>query len=214
MEALVKSVNESFKLTMLKKEGLPVNIWGLTRCSRPLFMEGLREDSTFSLIVTYDRSRAEKLYQDYRFYEKDVYLYPAKDALFYYADVHGNLTSAKRLEIIKRIYKNERTVVITTVDGLMDRLPDMKYFKRHAFSLKVGQEAELDKIKEKLVMLGYENVGVVEAQGQFSVRGGILDIYPLTEECPCRVEFFGDEVDSIRYFYVETQRAIEECGLF
>ena len=214
MEALVKSVNESFKLTMLKKEGLPVNIWGLTRCSRPLFMEGLREDSTFSLIVTYDRSRAEKLYQDYRFYEKDVYLYPAKDALFYYADVHGNLTSAKRLEIIKRIYKNERTVVITTVDGLMDRLPDMKYFKRHAFSLKVGQEAELDKIKEKLVMLGYENVGVVEAQGQFSVRGGILDIYPLTEECPCRVEFFGDEVDSIRYFDVETQRSIEECDFF
>ncbi len=214
MEALVKAVSEGSNLSELRKQGLPVNIWGLTRCSRPLFMEGLRGDNRFSLIVTYDRTRAEKLFKDYRFFEKDVYLYPAKDALFYYADVHGNLTSARRLEIIKRIYKNERTVVITTIDGLMDRLPDMKYFKRHAFSLSVGQEAELDKIKEHLVMLGYENVGVVDASGQFSVRGGILDIYPLTEECPCRVEFFGDEVDSIRYFDVSTQRSIEKIDHF
>ena len=214
MEALVKAISEGSNLSELRKQGLPVNIWGLTRCSRPLFMEGLRGDNRFSLIVTYDRTRAEKLFKDYRFFEKDVYLYPAKDALFYYADVHGNLTSARRLEIIKRIYKNERTVVITTIDGLMDRLPDMKYFKRHAFSLAVGQEAELDKIKEHLVMLGYENVGVVDASGQFSVRGGILDIYPLTEECPCRVEFFGDEVDSIRYFDVSTQRSIEKIDHF
>lgn len=214
MESLVKPVRESKTLTRLQKKGYPASMWGVTRSAEPLLMEAMRSDSLISLIVTYDRARADKLFQDYRFIDRDVYLYPAKDALFYYADVHGNLTSAKRLEIIKRIYRNERTVIITTVDGLMDKIPDMKYFRRHAFSLSVGQEIELEDIKRRLIMLGYENVGVVDARGQFSVRGGILDIYPLTEECPCRVEFFGDEVDSIRYFDESTQRSIESCESF
>ena len=214
MESLIKPVRDSAELTDLLEKGYPASIWGLTRCAEPLVMEALRGDHTFVLIVTYDRARADKLFQDYRFLDRDVYLYPAKDALFYYADVHGNLTSAQRLEIIKRIYRNERTVIITTVDGLMDRLPDMKYFKRHAFSLSVGQEIEMDDVKSRLIMLGYENTAVVHSRGQFSARGGIIDIYPLTEECPCRVEFFGDEVESIRYFDEGSQRSIEQCESF
>ena len=211
MDALVKPVRESAEISRLrdKKGQMPAAIFGLTRCVEPIVMQALRDDQLFTLVVTYDRARADKLYQDYRFFDRDVYLYPAKDALFYYADIHGNLTSAKRLEILKRIYRKERTVIITTIDGLMDRLPDMKYFKRHAFTLSVGQEMEMDEVKRRLVMLGYENVTVVESRGQFSVRGGIIDIYPLTEECPCRVEFFGDEIDSIRYFDESTQRSIE-----
>ena len=211
MEALKIPFRETNSLSTLSKESCPVNVWGITRSARPLAAEAVRCNSTFSLIITYDTARAEKLYDDYKFYDRDVYMYPAKDALFYYADVHGNLTGAKRLEILKRIYKNERTVIITTIDGVMDKLPDMEYFKRHIFTLSVGQEAELSEIKSKLIMLGYENVAVVESRGQFSVRGGILDIYPLTEECPCRVEFFGDEIESIRFFDESSQRSIEQC---
>ncbi|MBR6404021.1 MAG: transcription-repair coupling factor [Eubacterium sp.] len=217
MEALVKPISLTDEISTVrgwmdskkKADHLPVNIWGISKNTRPLIIESLKSDSLFTLVVTYDDARAEKLYEDYRFYDRDVYLYPAKDALFYYADVHGNLTSARRLEILKRIYKNEHTVIITTIDGIMDKLPDMKYFKRHSFELSVGQEIEMDDIKKRLVMLGYENVAVVESRGQFSARGGILDIYPLTEECPCRVEFFGDEIDSIRYFDEGSQRSIE-----
>ena len=77
----------------------------------------------YKLIVTYSESRAEKLYQDIRFYTPEVYLYPAKDVLFYNADIHGNATQKKRLEIIKRIVEGENAVVITTIDGLMDKLP-------------------------------------------------------------------------------------------
>ncbi|MBR3042103.1 MAG: transcription-repair coupling factor [Eubacterium sp.] len=211
MEALKIPFREINSLFTLKPDSYPLNVWGITRSARPLAAETVRGESTFSLIITYDTARAEKLFDDYKFYDRDVFLYPAKDALFYYADVHGNLTGAKRLEILKRIYKNERTVIITTIDGVMDKLPDMVYFQRHIFTLEVGQEVELSEIKSKLVMLGYENVAVVEARGQFSVRGGILDIYPLTEECPCRVEFFGDEIDSIRYFDESSQRSIEQC---
>ena len=213
MEALIKPIRESALADKVKKEGYPAYIWGTTRCVRSPIMEALR-DTPYTLIVTSDGARADKLYQDYKLLDRDVYVYPAKDALFYFADVHGNLTSAKRLEIIKRIYKNERAVIITTIEGLMDKLPDMKYFRKHAFSLRVGEEMSLEEAKRRLLMLGYENVSVVENRGQFSVRGGILDIYPLTEECPCRVEFFGDEVDSIRYFDESTQRSIEQCDSF
>ena len=211
MEALLKPFRESTELSRINELKAPVNVWGITRSARPLVSECIRGGSNFALVVTYDTARAEKLYQDYRFYNKNVFLYPAKDALFYYADVHGNLTSARRLEILKRIYKNEPTVIITTIDGVMDRLPDLKYFERHAFTLEVGQEVDMNKIKSELTMLGYENSGIVESRGQFSVRGGILDIYPLTEECPCRVEFFGDEIESIRYFDENSQRSIEQC---
>ena len=147
MEALVKPIRLTDEITRVrgwmkeseKADHLPVNIWGLSKNVRPLIVESLRNDNLFTLVITYDDARAEKLYEDYRFYDRDVYLYPAKDALFYYADVHGNLTSARRLEILKRIYKNERTVIITTIDGIMDKLPDMQYFKRHSFELTVGQ---------------------------------------------------------------------------
>ena len=171
MEALKIPFRETNSLFTLKPDSYPLNVWGITRSARPLAAETVRGESTFSLIITYDTARAEKLFDDYKFYDRDVFLYPAKDALFYYADVHGNLTGAKRLEILKRIYKNERTVIITTIDGVMDKLPDMVYFQRHIFTLEVGQEVELSEIKSKLVMLGYENVAVVEARGQFSVRG-------------------------------------------
>ncbi|MBO4863221.1 MAG: transcription-repair coupling factor [Eubacterium sp.] len=214
METLKKAFSEVSVLGTLDKDLCPANLWGITRSARPLAAESIRGDSKFALIITYDAARAEKIYADYKFYDKDVYLYPAKDALFYYADVHGNLTSTKRLEILKRIYKEEPTVIITTIDGVMDKLPDMIYFKRHAFTLEVGQEAELKDITAKLTMLGYENTAIVERRGQFSVRGGILDIYPLTEECPCRVEFFGDEIDSIRFFDEGSQRSIEKIDSF
>ncbi len=205
MKALTKAVADVWQ-----NPELPAHVWGVTRSARPLITEVERADSDFVLIVTYDDARAEKLYQDYKFYDRDVFIYPAKDALFYYADIHGNVTAKKRLEIIKRIYKQERTVIIATIDGLMDKLPDMKYIRKYATRLAVGDEYEMSQLKDRLIMLGYEHVSVVEASGQFSVRGGIVDIYPLTEECPCRVEFFGDEIDSIRYFDIDTQRSIEE----
>ena len=142
MESLRIPIGESSGLRKINDLPAPVNIWGVTRSARSLVAEMVRGNDTFSLIITHDAARAEKLYEDYKFYDRDVYLYPAKDALFYYADVHGNLTSTRRLEILKRIYKNERTVIITTIDGVMDKLPDMIYFKRHAFTLQVGQEIE------------------------------------------------------------------------
>ena len=92
---------------LLTKAQTPFTIWGASRNVRPLVMEALRGDAEQVLLVTYDEARADQLYQDYRFYDRNVYIYPAKDVLFYYADVHGNLAARKRLEIIKRIQDKE-----------------------------------------------------------------------------------------------------------
>lgn len=214
MKALISPVGEAGLTDRIKNSEKPLYLWGLTRAVRPLIAETVREKNRFVLLVTYDDARAEKLYQDYKFYDRNVSVYPAKDLLFYYADIHGNATACRRLEIIKRIVTNEPTVIITTIDGLMDKLPDIKYIKDRTITVEVGETLDMEAVKSLLIMLGYENETLVTAPGQFSVRGGIIDIFPLTEECPCRVELFGDEVESIRYFDVESQRSIEEVEKF
>ncbi|MBR0145393.1 MAG: transcription-repair coupling factor [Eubacterium sp.] len=188
----------------------PVTIWGASRNVRPLVMEALRGGAGQVLLVTHDEARADQLYQDYRFYDRNVYIYPAKDVLFYYADVHGNLAARKRLEIIKRIQDREPSVIILTVEGLMDRIPTPDMVQRNSLSLTKGEEIQLTAMQRLLTGMGYEMVPLVEIAGQFSVRGGILDIFPLTEECPVRVELWGDEIESIRAFDASTQRSIEE----
>ena len=194
----------------LTSDKTPISIWGASRNVRPLVMEALRGDAEQVLVVTYDEARADQLYQDYRFYDRNVFIYPAKDVLFYYADVHGNLAARKRLEIIKRIQDKERSVIILTVEGLMDRIPAPETVRHSSLSLKAGEEIQLTAMQKLLTEMGYEQVALVEIAGQFSVRGGILDIFPLTEECPVRVELWGDEIESIRAFDASTQRSIEE----
>ncbi len=198
----------------VKKEEYPLHIWGLTRAAIPLLVEEIKGDQKVSLIVTYDDARADKLYNDFRLYNKNVFIYPAKDALFYYADVHGNTTVRKRLEIIRRLSEGKDTVVITTVDGLMDKIPRMDDITGGEIKLKATEEVDIEELKKKLVNLGYENAALVESEGEFCVRGGIIDIFPLTEDTPYRIELFGDEIDSIRRFDPETQRSVEEVEEF
>ena len=218
MEAIRSIFRESdaFKKvnSAVKKDEYPLFIQGLTRAVIPVLTEELSEKSGTGLIVTYDDARADKLYNDYRLYNKNVFIYPAKDVLFYYADVHGNATARKRLEIIRRLNEKKDTIVITTVDALMDRIPRMEDIICGEIHLKLSEEIDPEDLKVKLVSLGYENEALVESEGQFCMRGGIIDIFPLTEDAPYRIELWGDEIASIRSFDPETQRSIEEVSEF
>ncbi len=213
MQALVAAFKEYPRFNLLeesvKKGDMPAHVWGLDRRVTPLMMEALEQDNVLKLIVTYDEKRAREIVDDYRFYNRNVYYYPAKDALFYYADIHSNVTVKNRLEIFKRIAENEQTIVVTTIEGLMDKIPKLSHITDNVIEIECGQTLQLNEFSRKLSTLGYEKTTMVEASGQFSVRGGIIDIYPLTEECPYRVELWGDDIDSIRIFDVESQRSIE-----
>ena len=87
-------------------------------------------------------------------------------------------------------------------------MPKAKLFSK-VIQLEVGKEISLYTIKEQLTNIGYERTDMVEGRGQFSVRGGIIDVFPLTTKDPVRIEFWGDEIDSIRYFDVISQRSID-----
>ena len=161
------------------------------------------------LILAEDEKRAKEIYEDYRFYDKEVYYYPAKDLLFFQADIHGNLLIRQRMQVIKALLEKERITVVTSIDGCMDFLLPLEEIKKSLIHYESDSPIDLDKLKDSLIALGYERVGQVEMPGQFSVRGGIIDIYSLTEENPWRIELWGDEIDSIRSFDAESQRSLE-----
>ncbi len=169
----------------------------------------LAEGSPLSLIVTYNDSRAKEICEDARCFADPVLYYPAKDLLFYQADIHGSLLVQRRMEVWKQMLEEGRGVIVTTVDGCMDRIADPRELRKRILELSVGQQLDLSDFSGRLVEMGYRREAQVEGPGEFAVRGGILDIFPLTEEAPVRVELWGDEIDSLRSFDVESQRSIE-----
>ena len=138
-----------------------------------------------------------------------MYSYPAKDLLFFQADIHGNLLIRQRMKVIKALLEEKELTVVTSIDGCMDFLESLEKIKEQLIHYESDSTVDTEQLKNQLVALGYERVGQVEMPGQFSVRGGIVDIYCLTEENPWRIELWGDEIDSIRSFDPESQRSLE-----
>ena len=161
------------------------------------------------LIISEDERSAKQIYEDYRFYDKNVYYYPARDLLFFQADIHGNLLIRQRMQVIRALLTSEEITVGTSVDGCMDFLAPLEEIRKQLLYFRNDSQLDIDKLKTSLVSMGYERVGQVEMPGQFSVRGGIIDIYSLTEENPWRIELWGDEIDSIRSFDTQSQRSLE-----
>lgn len=172
-------------------------------------MYGLSGIAPYRLILAEDERRAREIYEDYRFYDRKVYSYPAKDLLFFQADIHGNLLIRQRMKVIKALLEEKELTVVTSIDGCMDFLESLEKIKEQLIHYESDSTVDTEQLKNQLVALGYERVGQVEMPGQFSVRGGIVDIYCLTEENPWRIELWGDEIDSIRSFDPESQRSLE-----
>ena len=177
---------------------------------KPHLIYGVGHDVPVKLIITYDETRAKNLMESYAFFDENVYYYPPRDLLFYQSDIHSNALTRDRIEVVRALLEGGSVTVVTTIDALMNKLPPMDTYKRGVFSITIEDEINVDEIRKKLVMLGYEAVSQVEHPGEFAVRGGIIDIYSLTEENPVRVELWGDEVDSLRFFDPMTQKSVEE----
>ena len=188
----------------------PVQISGVTDSQKVHVMHELSKDNPWRLVVTYDDTRAKEIFDDFSYFEPNTWLYPARDLLFYSSDIHGNLLTRQRMQVFKHLLEDEGGVVVTTVDGLMDHLLPLSRIKESCLNIMVGQTLDMEEIKHLLTGMGYERMGQVDGMGQFSVRGGILDVFPLTEEVPVRIELWGDEVDSIRSFDAESQRSIQQ----
>lgn len=193
----------------IEKNQMPIQVTGCIDSQKCHLIAGLGQKYLFKVILASNELKAREIYEDYKLYDKQVYLYPAKDAIFYSADARGNTIVRERLAVLKRLIERKPTCIVTTLDGGMDKLLPLEYMAERVFTISEGDIVPIEKLKTTLISLGYERVGQVEGSGQFAIRGGIIDLYPLTEESPYRIEMWDEEVDTIRSFDVESQRSIE-----
>lgn len=192
----------------LQKPGL-VTVSGCTDAQKPHMIHALGRVRKNRIIVTFHEQRAKELYEDYRFFDPTAVYYPPKDVLFYQSDVRGNLLTAERLTALKAVHEQESVTLITTFDAFMNTMAPAKQMWDSILHLAPGDTVDLEELVAQLVRMGYEKEYQVDNIGQFALRGGILDVFPLTDENPVRIEFWGDEVDMIRSFDVESQKSIE-----
>lgn len=194
----------------LRKETANISVSGCVDSQKLHMIYGLSDGFPYKIIVTFSELKAKELYEDYKFYDRNVRFYPAKDLIFYQADIHGNQLVTERIKCLRRIIENRPTTIITTFSALMTPQIPLEILEKNVIRIGKGGEVEEKRLAGQLVAMGYEKSYQVEAPGQFSIRGGIVDIFDLTEENPFRIELWGEEVESIRSFDILSQRSIEQ----
>ncbi|MDE6960978.1 MAG: transcription-repair coupling factor, partial [Lachnospiraceae bacterium] len=191
-----------------KEKGLLL-LTGCVESQKTHLMYSLGRDYPVKLILTYNELKAKEIYEEYEALGEEVFYYPAKDFLFFHADLQGNELLRQRMTAVSRLLSGQTAVIVATLDGCMAPLLPFEKVKELMFSIGIGSVVEMEAVKTRLVRMGYERTAQTELPGQFAVRGDILDIYPLTEEYPVRIELWDEEVDSIRSFDAASQRSIE-----
>ncbi|MDD3796614.1 MAG: transcription-repair coupling factor, partial [Lachnospiraceae bacterium] len=199
---------EEIEKRLLRNRGV-LQVTGCIDSQKSHFIHCLGDGFSHKIIAASSDLRAKEIYENYKFFDRKVLLYPAKDFIFFQADIHSNLLERQRVEVLRALVEESDVTVIVTMAAFMNHLMPFEAWKKQIIRLENGSALDLDEMKKKLVELGYERNVQVEGPGQFAVRGGILDIFPLTEETPVRIELWGDEIDSIRSFDAGSQRSIE-----
>lgn len=158
-------------------------------------------------IMTYNEIQAKKIYQDLKYFTDNVVLFPKKEIVTYDYIAESKDLPYQRIETLNQIKTKKNLIVVTTVEATLQKLPSKKSLYENELEFQVGKSYPLEEIKKKLVKLGYARYDLIEGRGQFSIRGGIVDI-ATNETTGVRIEFWGDEVDSIRNFNITSQRSI------
>ncbi|KMK74490.1 transcription-repair coupling factor [Alkalihalobacillus pseudalcaliphilus] len=187
---------------------------GLSGSARTVVMATLyRETKRTQLVVTHNLYQAQKLYEDFveLLSEEEVLLYPVNELISAEIAIASPEMRAQRIDVLNKLINQFNGVVIVPLAGMRRLLPPASYWRMSQLTVSRGQDiGELQSLLEKLVAMGFERVDMVSSPGEVSVRGGIIDIYPLTESDPLRIELFDTEIDSIRTFSIDDQRSKEE----
>lgn len=202
--AVVSSLEEGLKEQL---------VTGISGSARSVLMALLNEDKKYPLlVVTHNLYQAQKVYEDllHLLPEKDVFLYPVNDLVATEVGIASPELKAQRIEVLNYWSQHTGGVVVTPLAGIRKLLPPKARWEQTQLPFQMGIDIDVDHYLKRLVELGYERASMVSAPGEFSVRGGIIDIYPLTEELPVRIELFDTEIDSIRTFTIEDQRSQEQ----
>ena len=187
----------------------------------PIMLSGLVDSSKVHLayatrfysekpicIITYNEIQAKKLIKDLKYFSENVIFFPKREIVTYDYIAESKDLPYERIECLNKIYDNKAKIIVTTIEAVMQKIVPKEILYKNIMKLKVGDIFNLEELKEKLIYLGYERQELIENKGQFSIRGGIVDI-AVSENKGVRLEFWGDEVDSIRYFNISDQRSTE-----
>lgn len=216
MNFLIKTLEENKKFQELTKQISktgPIAISGLVDVEKLHILTGIfNETKRPMVLVTYNEIQARKLYQDLKKLIKQTYFFPKKEITSYDYVAQSKEIEYKRIDVLNKMYlakqQKEPIIIVTTIEAVMQKMVAKDTLYQNVIDFEVGKTYLLDGIKEKLVGLGYERSDLIENKGQFSIRGGIVDV-GLSEKIGVRIEFWGDEVDSIRFFQISSQRSTE-----
>lgn len=166
-----------------------------------------------TIIVTHESEELAKWREDLSALlpEAEVVELPVLDMVDFTVDAKGIARNSQRMEILGRILKGEALIVLTTAQAAVQKGISPKQFRALSLKLAVGDVIERNDLLEHLVKIGYERTNQVDVQGEFCIRGGIVDIFPVNTHRPYRIEFFDDEVDSIRFFDVDSQTSVDKA---
>ncbi len=195
-------------LKRIENKTSPIAILGLTDVGMTQISIAINEFGKKPIcIVTYNEIQAQKLYNDIHYFTNNVVLFPKKEIVTYDYIAESKDLPYKRIEALNEIKSKRNLIIVTTIEALMQKLPAKKTLYANTLNFKIGESYSLEEVKQKLVKLGYARYDLIEGRGQFSIRGGIVDI-ATNENIGVRIEFWGDEVDSIRNFNITSQRSI------
>lgn len=219
MKGLLKQINKTNEYNALV-QGLSVyqsqqQVFGLTGAQRNLLLASMANEKATTLIITPGEIEAGQISDDLASLlpKKTVKQFPVYELLPYQVLAHGKETTASRLEVLEGLCSSESMVIVASIEAIMRRLCPKEIFAAASLELVVGKQQDTNELRRNLLAMGYERVDLVERAGQFSARGGIVDVFPMTNQLPARIEFFDDEVDSIRLFEVESQRSEQKIDI-
>ncbi|MCI8654537.1 MAG: transcription-repair coupling factor [Clostridia bacterium] len=187
----------------------PISISGLTDVGEVQLLSSICEFTKKPiLLVTYNEIQAKKLVEDLKYFNSKTLYFPKKEIVTYDYIAESKDLPYERIETLNKIYEKKNLIVVTTIEALMQKMPSKKTLYSHILHFQIGEIHKLEDIKKELINLGYTRYDLIDGRGQFSVRGGIIDI-SISNTQGVRIELWGDEIDSIRLFNIVSQRSTE-----
>ena len=214
MNTIIGELGKSPKFVSLVKNientKSPIEISGLTDVAETSIVAGINEFTKRPvLLVTYNEVQARKLAENIKYFTDKVHVFPKKEILTYDYVAESKDLPYERIDVLNKIYDNKNIIVVTTIEAIEQKILSKAELYKNTLNFEIGKRCNIDEIKQKLVDLGYVRYELIDARGEFSIRGGIIDI-SISDTTGVRIELWGDEVDSIRYFNIVSQRSTSQ----
>ena len=199
-------------ITEIKNKISPIVLSGLSSVGKIQLIEASKQYTGKNLcIITYNELQARNIVKDLKYFSNNVVYFPKREIASYDYVAESKDLPYERIETLNKIFEQEKNkrsnlIVVTTIEALMQKMISREEIYKTTLEFEVGKTFEQENLKQALVHLGYERADIVEGKGQFSIRGGIIDIGTSNNQ-GIRIEFWGDEVDSIRSFSITSQRS-------